>query len=266
MLAYVRKGSDSMYNIFSMSSAGNSNNWFQSMLGSKSSKQSGTSSFLTSTMLTDRTMIQSGTYKKLMQAYYDKTGTTYSSENQPEKDALSKTKGNAKTLQTAADVLRTTGKDSLFVKKTVADEESGNTTSEYDVESIYGAVKNYVSSYNDVIDETIESDNIPVLRKTLNMVNTTKVNERLLNQIGISIESDNTLKIDEETFKKADMTNVKSVFNGTNSLADRIGSQATDLSKLANNALVSLDNRTYTANGSYTSAASMIGSMYDTIL
>lgn len=255
-----------MYNIFSISSASNSSSWFNNMLGNKTSKQSGATSFLTSNLLTDYSMVKNGTYKKLMQSYYEKMGTTYSSENQPEKEALTKAKGNATSLQNAADALQTTGVDSVFLKKTVTDKETGKSTNEYDVNAIYNAVKDYVNNYNDVIDETIESENVPVLRKTLSMVNTTKSNQSLLNRVGISISSDNTLKIDETAFKKADMTDVKSLFNGTNSLADRISSQASDLNRLASNALSSLEKGTYSSAGKYTSVDSMIGSMYDTIL
>lgn len=253
-----------MNSLFSLSSSTNTTtNFFNSMLGTSSSTSS---SFSMNSLLTDYAMIKNGTYYKLAKAYYAKQTSESSTSEAAEKTALTNVKGNGSSLATAAAALKTTGSNSVFNKKAVTDEETGTTTQEYDTDAIYQAVKNYVDSYNDVIKNTIDSDTVSVLRKTLSMVNNTNANESLLNKIGITVKEDNTLEIDEEAFKKSDMTIVKSLFNGTNSLSDRIGQRAEELTNLASNALKSIEKGTYTSNGYYSSVSTSVGSFYDSIL
>ena len=51
-----------------------------------------------------------------------------------------------------------------------------------------------------------------ILRAGASMVNVTEANRKSLSDIGISIGADNKLTIDEEKFKKADMSKVKAMF------------------------------------------------------
>lgn len=249
-----------MNGLFSVSNNNSNNNLFSSMFGTSSSTG------VSSSILSDWAMIKKGTYYKLAKAYYAKnTANSESTETKSEKSALSTAKGNANSLKSAADALKTTGSSSVFNKKTVTNEETGETSEQYDTDGIYKAVKSFVDSYNSVVEKTIDSDTVSVLRKTLNMVNATKANENLLNKMGIKIKENNTLELDEDTFKKADMITVKSLFNGTNSLADRISQTAGELNTLAANALSSMDKSTYKASGSYATNALSVGSMYDSI-
>ena len=248
-----------MNSLFSVSN-NNSNNLFRSMFGTSS----GTG--LSSNLLSDWSMIKNGTYYKLAKSYYAKnTATSESAQIKSEKSALSVAKGNASALKTAADALKTTGTASVFNKKTVTDEKTGAASSQYDTEGIYKAVKSFVDSYNQVVEKNIDSDTVSVLRKTLNMVNVTKSNQSLLSQVGITMKDDNTLALDEDAFKKADMTVAKSLFNGSGSFADRISQSAGELNTLAGNALSSIDRGTYKASGSFATSALSVGSMYDSI-
>ncbi len=247
-----------------VSSSTSTTDLFSSLLGTSSSSSSSSSSL--SSLLSDYAMIKNGTYYKLAKAYYASQSSTDSSDETSEKTALTTAKANAASLQTAAEALKATGSSSVFNTTTVTDEETGKKTEEYDVDAIYEAVKNYVDSYNEVVENTIDSDTVSVLRKTLSMVNTTSVNSNLLSQIGITINEDNTLTLDEETFKSADMTNVKSLFNGSNSLADRMAQKAEELTNLASNAIESINKGTYSASGSYSSSSSSVGSLYDSFL
>lgn len=260
-----------MNSLFSVSNNNANNNFFSSMLGASSGSAS--------SILSDWSMIKNGTYYKLAKAYYGKNGavsdsqstgiksqdkTVSKTENKAEKTALTTAKGNADALKKAADTLMATGKNAVFNKKTVTNAETGKTTEQYDTDGIYKAVKNFVDSYNDVVKNTIDSDTVSVLRKTMNMVGATKTNANLLEKMGIKIKEDNTLTIDEETFKKTDMVITKSLFNGSFSFADRIGQYAEDINTLASNALRSMDKgTTYRASGAYASNASSVGSMYD---
>lgn len=258
-----------MNSIFGVSGSNSSSNWFSSMLGG-SSNSSTSSTMFSSSLLSDWSMIKNGTYYKLAKQYYGQ-GTTdkkdsaeKSAENKTEKVALTTAKGNADALKKAADTLMSTDeKKSVFNLKEVTDEETGVTTKQYDTDAIYKAVKGLVDSYNEVVKDTIESDTVSVLRKTLNMVNNTKANSKMLEKMGITIKADNTLEIDEEKFKKADMGMVKSLFNGTNSLSDRISRSAGDIVSLSTNALKNMGKGTYSGSGSYNAMASSVGTSYD---
>ena len=46
------------------------------------------------------------------------------------------------------------------------------------------------------------------------MVNTTKANSKVLKELGISVDSNNKLVIDKDTFMAADMSVAKSAFAG----------------------------------------------------
>ena len=48
-------------------------------------------------------------------------------------------------------------------------------------------------------------------------------NETLLKAIGITVKADNKLSIDEDTFKKADMSKVEELFKGNTSYGYQVG-------------------------------------------
>ncbi len=249
-----------MNNLFSISNRNSSYDLYNSM--SKSSSGFG----LSTGLLSDWSMIKRGTYYKLAKSYYAKnTAASQRTAQNTERVSLTSAKGNSAALKEAASVLSKTGSSSVFHTDTVVDDATGKTSQAYDTDGIYKAVKNFVDSYNDVVKNTIDSDTVSVLRKTLNMTNTTKANAGMLEKIGITVKSDNTLSIDEDVFKKADMKQVQSAFEGTGSYAGRIMVQADELGRLASNAISSIDRGTYKASGSYAVNALSVGSMYDSI-
>ena len=144
----------------------------------------------------------------------------------------------------AADALVTKGKDSLFKKVDVKDEETGTTTKQYDTDKIYKAVSSMVDAYNSFVKKSVSSKDNAVLRQAVGMVQSTSTNSSLLGQIGIKI---GTLSIDEEAFKKADMSTVKSLFNGSDSYGGKIQAAASKAYQSVNNSLG--NQNSYTASG-----------------
>lgn len=205
----------------------------------------------------DYATIRSGSYFKLLNAYYGK-GTT-SSEVEKVVSKTSTSKDDTKTLaniqdaagemKDSAEALLTTGKKSVFEKVTTTDKDGASKT-DYDTDAIYKAVSNFVSDYNDLIDTASDSNTTSILRAARTMVNYSKVNERMLGKIGITIGSDNQLKIDEETFKKADMNTVKSLFQTRGSYGYQIDTQAALVDSYAKSE--SVKSNTYGRNGVYT--------------
>ena len=72
----------------------------------------------------------------------------------------------------------------------------------------------FVKDYNNPIDTTNKSSVSGVKNNVRSLTATTTGNETLLKAIGITVKADNKLSIDEDTFKKADMSKVEALFKG----------------------------------------------------
>lgn len=217
-------------------------------------------------MSADYNSIRSGAYSKLLKAYYAKdssSSTTKESRvdklrNQIKAEEADKTvaaaKSDADDLKKSAAALTTTGTKSLFKEKDIEtkDEETGETvkTRGYDRKAITSAIKNFVKNYNDTIDSGADVDNTTILQKTLSMTQLTNSNSKMLSKVGITIEKGNKLKVDEEKLNEADISTLKTLFNGAGSYASQIETRAGQISSAAVNA--SLKNSSlYTSGASY---------------
>ncbi|MDD3238879.1 MAG: hypothetical protein PHW47_02095 [Lachnospira sp.] len=212
--------------------------------------------------------IRTGGYTKLMKAYYAKQdGTTENNKTDGTTQSVATQKTNATSVRDGAAALVDSTKDlqktSLWNKKTTTDSE-GKTTSSYDTDAIYKAVSEFVSDYNSLVSGTGNSSDDAVLKSAANMVSNTKQNENLLKSVGITIDSDNKLKVDEDTFKKADMTSVKSLFKGQGSFATSTSGKAASIYSSAVSQISKLNTtNTYTTDGGYNYVSA---SAYDTYL
>lgn len=200
--------------------------------------------------LAEYSSITRGSYSKLVKAYYAKYGNTDALDGTDKTDSTAtKTtlKSDAKELFDAANTLSTTGNKSVFKKVEQTDETTGEKSMGYDTDKIYKAVSRLVDSYNDLVKNSTDSQDNSVLRQTLHMVNSTTSNGSLLNDIGIKINSDNTLSLDEETFKKANMSTAQTLFNGSDSFGAKIQAAASNIYLNINNSLG--NSNTYTQSG-----------------
>ena len=130
----------------------------------------------------------------------------------------------AKTLESSADKLKEaatkltqTGKNSLF---------KPDSKGEYDMDKIVSAVKDFVDTYNATKKAVVDSGNNRAIQTAVSMVTRSSSMEKTLNKVGISINSDNTLSINEEKLKSADISKLKSLFSGANSYAYGIAKQS----------------------------------------
>ncbi len=167
--------------------------------------------------LSDYASIKNGTYKKVLNAYYDSDN-----KNKPNlttttaKDStklLKVLEEDASNLKATADALLVKGSSSPFNKIDLKD-ETGKVTKEFDKDLIYKKVSDFVDSYNSLIDNSSESNTTSVLRSVSSMVNNTKANKDNLIKMGITIDEDNLLSIDEKSFKESDINLVQSTFTG----------------------------------------------------
>lgn len=249
-------------------------------VGSLFSSLNGTNQ--TSTILSDYYSIKSGSYKKLLNAYYAKvegedtkktdSGTVsskidYLNGSQSTSTARDNTKvlkqieESSVALKDAANALVTKGTNSLFDAERVTNSE-GKSELVYDTAKIYDGVKKFVESYNGVIEATENSNTKSIASNYKILTNNTKVNASALSEIGITINEDNTLSLDETKFKNADMSSVKSLFNGTGSYGYRTSATASMVNFNAEYEATRAN--TYTNTGSYTNNYNT-GYLYDSL-
>lgn len=194
----------------------------------------GTSGSESAFSLTDYMSIKNGSYGKLLKAYYKKQDAEETAAAESEKKQLSLLKNSADELKNS--VLDLMDED-LFEKKTIEtkDEKTGEVTKkeDYDWDAIVKAVKAFVEDYNTVIGSAGESDDKGVLRNASWLTQTTEANEKLLESVGITIDSGNKLKLDEDALKQANISTLKLIFQGVNSYADKVVRKAAQIGTAA---------------------------------
>ena len=264
--------------------------YFSSLNTSSTANNSTSNMFGVLSNLKDYSLIQSGAYTKLMRAYYtslektdtkqtsktEKSDTDVSTDTTTVTDSLSKTdtteniaavKNSAKQLQESVQAL---DKESLFQKvSTNVTAETGEetVTQDYDWDQITSSTKEFVASYNKLIDDAAQVNATSLLRPAVWLTNITASNENALSKVGITIKEDNTLELDTAKLKEADISNLKSLFLGNNSYGDKVAYKAANIYHLADNMAQTMNtggDRTYTATGTY--AASVSGGLYDSTL
>lgn len=236
---------------------------FSSFFGSSQSTQSTG----LGNMLGDYASIKNGSYGKLLKAYYKKQEKDYASSDEAKEESAkySKVKSFASDLKNAASAIND---KNLFAEGdydvTYKDGTKGK--SNYNMDKIYEKAKDFVDSYNKALKAGASAeDSSAVSGRTLSMVAFTKQNSNLLEQIGITASSkegeEGQLTIDEDKFKKASGTTVKSLFSGSGSYASVMENKAGILSSLAESQISKVSS--YNPKGSYDSGtASPLSSFF----
>lgn len=237
------------------------------LFSSLNSSSKSSSNFFDYSWVSDYASIKSGSYSKLVKAYYksmesddstsststtDKTSTTSTSISQDSSKTLAAIKSSTDDLKELALELVDSGKDSLFTKKEIVTKNEDGTetkTEGYDMDAIYKAVSTFVDNYNNVMDDVKESDSSTVQSAVNNMTNITNIYTKSLEKLGITIGDDDKLTLNEDTFKAADTDKVKEMFNGSHSFAASISSQASFVNSAATREASKAN--IYTGSGTY---------------
>lgn len=208
---------------------------YSSLLGGgSSSSDSGVSS-----ILADYASIKNGSYGKLMKSYYakakaeaeDEESSSSAANSSKEKDTL--TASSASSAYKAAEKLLTTD------------------FSEENLDEAYDAVSDFVKQYNSLIKNGTSSSNSSVRKQAQYLYDTMYSNYKLFAKIGITLNTDRTLSLDEDTFKdKGNYSTMKTLFNGSNSFADKVSYKASQMYRYANEGK-SITAKTYTSSGTY---------------
>ena len=185
-------------------------------------------------------------YQGLVSGKYTSSGsgTTTSASSEASLKTLNT---EASDLAKSAAALSSKGSSSVF--KT-------DSSGEYDMDAIASAVQSFVDDYNGTRSAVVKTTDSRSIQTAVNMVNGSKANESMLNKVGITIGSNNSLSLDTDKLKSADMADIKSLFSGTDSYAYGVAKQASQISSYAAAA---------TSTGSLLGGYSSSGSIIDTL-
>ena len=178
--------------------------------------------------------IKNGSYGKLVKAYYSegskstdtakaassssKTSSAKSAADDTDKTGRTQLKKDANELKSAAEAL---GKDDLW--KTA----DGKT----DTDKVTGAVKDFVNSYNKVLEQSSKVSSKEVSQDVQFMTGMTGTFTKILGKAGITVGADGKMSVDEEALKKADIATVKSLFAGNGTYGSQIADKANSISR-----------------------------------
>jgi len=203
--------------------------------------------------------LKNGSFKTALKAYYasDASGKNTSADGtktasgKDTTQSLTRIQTSSKELSESAAALLAGGKKSVFATEKTKD-KSGNEydSYKYDTDKIYKAVKGFVDSYNSMIDNTVSTNTSNIATATAGMINMTDENKGLLASIGISVSAtDYKMTLDEDDFKKADMSTVKALFNSTGSYGYQVSAKASMVNYYAQNEITKASN--YSGSGNY---------------
>ncbi|MCR5129783.1 MAG: hypothetical protein K6B69_16975 [Lachnospiraceae bacterium] len=177
------------------------------------------------------TSIKNGSYGKLLKNYYKQSKADAKAQVGDTDAKLTDLKKSADKLELKAETL-----NNSKLWETKAASKDGKATEELaNSDKAFSAVKDFVSSYNKMIDEAGGSETKAVLRKTGWMANMTRENSNLLSQVGIKVGADDKLTLNEDAFKKADVTTLKEMFYGNDSYASKVSAKAAGIGRSAAN-------------------------------
>lgn len=207
----------------------------------------------------DYASIKNGSYKKLLKSYYaeqkkdavsekkdaagkkDTAGKT-KKEQAVDSTGLTQMKKEADGLKTAADALK---KDELWKQ----------TDGAYDMGRIAGAVKMFANEYNDVVSQSGKVSSKGVSQSVHYMNSMTNTMSKALSKIGVTVGKDGKLSVDEDALKKANVSEIKSLFTGAGSYGSQIADRAHEISRET-----IMNSSIYSGNGTLSSA---MGSMFN---
>ncbi len=200
-----------------------------SILGTSSSSSTSGSSLI------DYAMIKNGAYGKLMSAYYSEQASESSKD---QKTSLTLTKSSAEDLASST---------ASLMKSDFSEDKR---------DSLVESLKSWAEDYNELIESSDDIDDTSTLRQVLWMTQLTDSNSGLLSSVGINVDSDNKISIDEEKLKSADLTTLKDIFDRTDnySYGSQLVTKAAAAYSASSSSLSNISSGSaYTSSGKYSS-------------
>lgn len=112
------------------------------------------------------------------------------------------------------------------------------------------AMKSFATAYNNLIESSADTENTSILRREVFLTGRTATYAPFLEKVGIQIEKNNTLSIDEAKFLETEVSEMEELFTGKLGFAGRVGKQAEVIASIAENKMNSI-NKIYNRHGKY---------------
>lgn len=233
-------------------------NMLFSSVGGKNTVSNNNGFYAMTSLLSDYNSIKSGSYGKLVKAYYTKQvaeETTTSSKKKNDKTTSTSTAKDStevlSNIQTATDALYETTES---LRKEAKSVES--------MDELYKRVSQFVTDYNKTVDAAGKSETKNIKSNLNDMMNATSVNKKLLENIGITINEDSKLTLNEEKFKDGSLSTAKTLFSGVGSYAYNVSLEASMINSNADYQASKAN--TYSTEGSFSNNYTT-GDMFDTL-
>jgi hypothetical protein len=213
------------------------------------SSLSSSNSNSTTSLLSDYASIKSGSYYKLLKAYYSQTSSdetttsTITDKLNCDNTAWKEVASDISSLKSSASTLST-------------EEYTEKNRSEIEKE-----ISSFVKNYNAVLDSSEDVNSSSLSKKAEWMTKITSNYSDALEKVGITVKSDNTLSLDSDKLSSASLEDIKSVFSDSYSYAGQINSTSRLMAQVAANNGSSNTASLYTSSGTYNYLSG--SSMYD---
>lgn len=199
--------------------------------------------FMSNFNFSDYASIKSGTYGKLLKSYYATVDTKT-------------TKAQVKDKITAPKMVQNTdiekvkkASDTLYKSlQSLKDKNMWEKAENNDKASLSANLKSFVKGYNDLRSKVKAGNSSNITKTAQYMENISSLMSKDLSEVGITMDEKGNMSFSEDTFSKADIGKVESLFKNQNSYGSQIESFASDISRetIRNNSL-------YDSNGNLNS-------------
>ena len=201
-------------------------NSISTLFGTGSGSNSGSNLY---SLFTDRASIRNGSYGKLLKSYYStaagsETTKSSSAASKSSSDMLDKildSKKNVSVSKEAAQANAQIGQKLTNLQSSVStlqkddlykDTQGGSTAKD----KVSSAVKNFVDDYNALVKTSKDSTLVNKTSNVAGMMRSTATNADKLSEIGINLNADGTVSLDEKKLKDADISKVQELFSTDN--------------------------------------------------
>lgn len=216
MLTFLcqKKGCDSMAFYFGINSE-YASSFFQSSFSFRGRNFLNTSSEFNTLYngLGDYGTVKSGTYNKLLKAYYKKV----QGSNEKSEEIILKKQQSSEEKATAV------AASSL---KYSSDALTSLTYSEENRSEIVNDVEQFVNSYNTAINVAKSSSVASVNKKGASLSNLSSSYSKVLDSVGITVNKDHSLSVNSDKLKSANLGTLKTIFQGNYSYSSQVNNYA----------------------------------------
>lgn len=187
----------------------------------------------------------SGGLNGLLKNLNQKDGTSYISrllQNQEQTYNYTVMKQSAGRVKDHMDSLSATGESSIF-----GQEDTGKAK-----EQAISEIDGFLDDYNIMMNRLKESDDTIDSAYAKKLKDYVSSNSAALKELGITANSDGTLKLDEKVLKEADLDSMKKLFGAGGSFGEKISALAKQIADTADRQMKELKNKSYQLSSNYT--------------